>query len=134
MANVCAAYAWNAASSHPAKLAHWLLSAAIERRVELYMHCRVEKIERSAKGDDWDVCTPRGVITASNVVHCTNAYASYLLPQLEAVLTPNKAQAHSFIAPPAFSAEKELTSTYSLRYDTACNISTRLSSVMAMAH
>lgn len=117
IANVFAAYEWPAGSSHPAKLAHWLLSAAIERGVELYTHCPVEKVEKSVKGEGlWDVCTPRGVITTSNVVHCTNAYASYLLPQLAAVLTPNKAQAHSFIAPPAFSAERALTSTYSLRY------------------
>jgi glycine/D-amino acid oxidase-like deaminating enzyme len=115
--NVTAAYEWPAGSSHPAKLAQWLLSASIERGVTLFTHCPVTKVEKSAVGEGlWDVCTPRGGITTSNVVHCTNAYASYLLPQLEAHLTPNRAQAHSLIAPPAFSAENTLASTYSLRY------------------
>jgi glycine/D-amino acid oxidase-like deaminating enzyme len=115
--NVTAAYEWPAGSSHPAKLAQWLLSASIEKGVKLFTHCPVTKVEKSALGEGlWDVYTPRGGITTANVVHCTNAYAAYLIPQLEAYLTPNRAQAHSLIAPPAFSAEGTLSSTYSLRY------------------
>ncbi len=115
--NVIAAYEWPAGSSHPAKLAQWLLSASIERGVQLFTHCPVSKVEKSENVEKlWDVHTPRGIITAQTVLHCTNAYASFLLPQLEKVLTPNRAQAHSLIAPPAFSAEKALTNTFSLRY------------------
>ena len=66
--------------------------------------------------EKWDVHTPRGVITVPTVIHCTNAYAALLLPQLQAHLTPNRAQAHSLIAPPAFSGSDALTDTFSLRY------------------
>jgi glycine/D-amino acid oxidase-like deaminating enzyme len=113
-----AAYEWPAASVHPAKLAQWLLTAGINRGVTLFTHCPVSKVERSSGGDEkeWQVHTPRGIVTASTVVHCTNAYASLLLPQLESHLTPNRAQAHSLIAPPAFSGSRTLTSTFSLRY------------------
>ncbi len=115
--DVIAAYEWPAGSSHPAKLAQWLLSASIERGVRLFTHCPVSKVENSSiRKGLWDVYTPRGEITTPSVIHCTNAYAALLLPQLEAVLTPNRAQAHSLIAPPAFSSGKTLTSTLSLRY------------------
>ena len=113
-----AAYEWPAGSCHPAKLAQWLLNAAIERGATLFTHSPVSKVERSSSSGEkaWDVCTPRGTITASTVVHCTNAYAALLLPELEAYLTPNRAQAHSLIAPPAFSGAKALSNTFSLRY------------------
>lgn len=112
-----AAYEWPAGSSHPAKLAQWLLNAAIERGAQLFTHCPVSGVIKSeTKEELWGVQTPRGVVTTATVIHCTNAYASLLLPQLEPHLTPNRAQAHSIIAPPAFSAENALTKTYSFRY------------------
>ncbi|KAH9213594.1 FAD dependent oxidoreductase [Leptodontidium sp. 2 PMI_412] len=112
-----AAYEWPAGSSHPAKLAQWLITSVIEKGVELYTHCPVSKVSRSDTGEKlWDVITPRGGITTPTVIHCTNAYASLLLPQLEPHLIPNRAQAHSLIAPPAFSGPEALTKTFSLRY------------------
>jgi glycine/D-amino acid oxidase-like deaminating enzyme len=110
-----AAYEWPAGSSHPAKLAQWLLNAAIERGVTLFTHCAVSKATKH-ESNLWDIHTPRGTVTASTVIHCTNAYASLLLPQLASHLVPNRAQAHSLIAPPAFSGEDTLDSTFSLRY------------------
>lgn len=112
-----AAYEWPAGSIHPAKLAHWLLDAASERGVTHFTHCPVSKVERSPLSDEkWDIHMPRGELTASIVVHCTNAHAALLLPQLQVHLTPNRAQAHSLIAPPAFSGLNTLSDTYSLRY------------------
>jgi len=112
-----AAYEWPAGSSHPAKLAQWLLTSVIGNGVQLYTHCPVSKVSRSDVGEKlWDVYTPRGGITTPTVIHCTNAYASLLLPQLEPHLVPNRAQAHSIIAPPAFSGPGALTKTFSLRY------------------
>ncbi|TVY56612.1 putative oxidoreductase OrdL [Lachnellula cervina] len=114
--NAVAAYEWPAGSSHPAKLAQWLLDAAIERGVTLFTHCSVPKVTKHDNGKSWNVHTPRGNVTTCNVIHCTNAYAALLLPQLERHLTPNRAQAHSLIAPPAFSGPNTLGSTFSLRY------------------
>ncbi|TVY56156.1 putative oxidoreductase OrdL [Lachnellula suecica] len=111
-----AAYEWPAGSSHPAKLAQWLLNAAIERGVTLFTHCSVSKVTRNENDTSWDIHTLRGTTTTPTVIHCTNAYASLLLPQLKTHLTPNRAQAHSLIAPPAFSGGKSLGCTFSLRY------------------
>ncbi|KAJ5159532.1 uncharacterized protein N7482_006536 [Penicillium canariense] len=109
-----AAYEWPAGSSHPAKLAQFLLQSAISRGAELLTFCPAMEVTRN--GALWDVHSPRGVITAEKVIHCTNAHAALLLPLLEAYVRPNRAQAHSLVPTPAFAAEKALQSTFSLRY------------------
>lgn len=111
------AYEWPAGSSHPAKLAQWLLSASIEAGATLFTHCPATKIVPSAMvPKSWDVETPRGIVTAETVIHCTNAFAGHLLPQLAPYVTPNRAQAHLFVPPPSLSGEKTLASTMSLRH------------------
>ncbi|KAI1370339.1 FAD dependent oxidoreductase [Hypoxylon crocopeplum] len=115
-----AAYEWPAGSSHPAKLAQWLLTQSITKGARLYTHCLVTSVVKSAASTAeqiyWDVSTPRGTVKAATVVHCTNAFAPHLLPQLSSFITPNRAQAHAFVPPPALSAEHILPSTMSLRH------------------
>ncbi|KAJ5783112.1 FAD dependent oxidoreductase [Penicillium paradoxum] len=112
-----AAYEWPAGSSHPAKLAQFLLQAVISKGTKLFTFCPATKIERHATTPDtWDVHTPRGIIAAEKIIHCTNAHAALLLPQLEAYIRPNRAQAHSLIPVPAFVGQKALQNTFSLRY------------------
>ncbi|KAA1088163.1 hypothetical protein PGTUg99_021481 [Puccinia graminis f. sp. tritici] len=65
--------------------------------VELFTHTPVLKIERSAFGKpNWMVHTSRGKFESKYVVHATNAYASYLLPQLrvnhQQIIVPTRAQ------------------------------------------
>ncbi|KAI9842552.1 MAG: hypothetical protein M1837_007065 [Sclerophora amabilis] len=129
--NAVAAYEWPAASSHPAKLAQWLIRDVVSKGVRLFTHCPVTKVQKATSSEStqtaslqqeastrqlWNVFTPRGSVTTPTVIHCTNAYASFLLPHLAPHVTPNRAQAHSLVATPAFSAEHTLASTYSLRY------------------
>ncbi|KAI0170363.1 FAD dependent oxidoreductase [Pestalotiopsis sp. NC0098] len=114
-----AAYEWPAGSSHPAKLAQWLLSRAIEKGARLFTHCPATSIEASdeaAGSQSWNITTPRGTITASQVIHCTNAFAPHLLPQLSSFVTPNRAQAHAFVPPAQLSGSKALRNTMSLRH------------------
>lgn len=113
--NTVAAYEWPAASIHPAKLAQWLLASVIEEGARLWTHCPVTSITPSSTSG-WDIHTPRGFILADQVVHCTNAYASYLLPQLQGFITPNKAQAHSIVPNAAWTKANSLHNTISLRY------------------
>ncbi|KJY01221.1 hypothetical protein TI39_contig299g00003 [Zymoseptoria brevis] len=109
-----AVYEWPAGSVHPAKLAGWLLRECVERGVGLWTHCAAKKVERDADGGGgWIVTTTRGRVKAEKVVHCTNAYAAYLLPQWKDFLTPNRAQAHAFPAVEGLGERKE---TMSLRY------------------
>lgn len=120
-----AAYEWPAGSSHPAKLAQWLLAQSIEKGASLFTHCPATKVTKApaasagpgpASACLWDVETPRGVITAPTVVHCTNAFAGHLLPHLAAYITPNRAQAHLFVPPASLSGDKIMASTMSLRH------------------
>jgi glycine/D-amino acid oxidase-like deaminating enzyme len=112
-----AAYEWPAGSSHPAKLAQWLLSSVIESGTQLWTHCpAIAVTESKHPGYQWDVRTPRGNIATQKVVHSTNAYAAALLPHLNGYITPNRAQAHSLVPTSGFSAENAFTSTMSLRY------------------
>lgn len=115
-----AAYEWPAGSSHPAKLAQWLLARSVERGVRLFTHCPATAVTKSAEAPAdrplWDVATPRGTTRAATVVHCTNAFAPHLLPQLAGFVTPNRAQAHAFVPPPPLSGASILPSTMSLRH------------------
>ena len=96
-----AAYEWPAGSSHPAKLAHFLLQSAIDRGAKLFTFCPAIEVVKQNGSTFWDVHTTRGVITVEKVIHCTNAHAALLLPQLEAYIRPNRAQAHSLVPTPA---------------------------------
>lgn len=57
-----AAYEWPAGSSHPAKLAQWLLNAAIGRGVTLFTYCSVSKVAKNKIATSWDVISPRGIV------------------------------------------------------------------------
>lgn len=115
--NVIAAYEWPAASIHPAKLAQWLLSNVLEQGCKLWTHCPATAVTQG-KGAKWDIHTPRGIISSQKVVHCTNVYAGFLIPQLSPnFLTPIRIQAHSFVPTAAFSSERVLQSTMALRYE-----------------
>ncbi|KAJ5560873.1 hypothetical protein N7535_009070 [Penicillium sp. DV-2018c] len=112
-----AAYEWPAGSSHPAKLAQFLLQTVISKGAGLFTFCPATKIEaNTASPGRWDVHTPRGTIAAEKIIHCTNAHAALLLPQIEACIRPNRAQAHSLIPGPAYSGERSLQQSFSLRY------------------
>lgn len=112
-----AAYEWPAGSSHPAKLSQFLLQAVISKGARSFTFCPATEIEPNAAAPaTWNVHTPRGIIAAERIIHCTNAHAALLLPQLEAYIRPNRAQAHSLVPVPAFSGHKVLQSTFSLRY------------------
>ena len=117
---VCA-YEWPAGSNNPAKLCQWILNDAIVKGAKLWTHCPGEKIEKHLPTAPdsrlrWDVHTPRGIVAAENVVHCTNAYVAYLIPELAEFVTPRKAQAQSFVPTESLCAENGLKHTLSLRY------------------
>lgn len=111
------AYEWPAGSSHPAKLAQWLLSQSINRGALFFTHCPALEISKSSDMEAWwDIVTPKGTITAQTVIHCTNGFAGHLISQLKPYVTPMRAQALSFVPPMALSGSKMLASTMSLRY------------------
>jgi len=52
----------------------------------------VTPISDAPDGRRWKLSTPRGEITASYVLHATNAYASHLLPQMTGKIVPTRGQ------------------------------------------
>lgn len=111
------AWEWPAASIYPVKLAQWLLTDSIEKGCRLYTNCPVSQVTRG-ENDKWNIHTDRGVVAAGRVIHCTNAYAGALLPQLSAMLlTPIKVQMHSLIPTQAFSGSNVLKTSMALRYE-----------------
>ncbi|KAI6835861.1 FAD dependent oxidoreductase [Hortaea werneckii] len=114
------AYEWPAGSSHPAKLVQWMLSQLIADGVKLWTHCPVTAVEEHGTSDNsearWCVKTWRGNVAAHTVIHCTNAFSASILPELSNFVTPNKAQAHSFIPGSSLSGKNVMRSTMSLRY------------------
>ncbi|KAF4540726.1 uncharacterized protein LTHEOB_668 [Lasiodiplodia theobromae] len=118
------AYEWPAASNHPAKLCQWILNDAISKGCRLWTHCPATKVVKhqgpAETGLRWDVHTPRGIISAKTVIHCTNAYAAALLPELADFVTPRQAQAQSFVPTPSISGGSIFNHTMSLRYGLHC--------------
>ncbi|KAJ5267612.1 hypothetical protein N7478_010420 [Penicillium angulare] len=114
------AYESPAASNHPAKLVQWILNDFVTKDGKLWTHCPVTNIvpaERpNESGPRWNVQTARGVVAAENVIHCTNAHAAYLLPELSKFVTPRRSQVNSFVPPLSLSGEDTLKHTMALRY------------------
>ncbi|KAF9445786.1 DAO-domain-containing protein [Macrolepiota fuliginosa MF-IS2] len=46
----------------------------------------------ASKHTKWIVTTPRGALTCKNIIHATNAYAPYLLPQFQDRIIPTRGQ------------------------------------------
>lgn len=111
------AYEWPAGSSHPAKLAQWLLSQSIAKGAMLFTQCPALNISKSSNTEAWwDVETPKGTVAAQTVIHCTNGFVGHLVSQLKPYVRPTRAQALSFVPPSALSGNNMLASTMSLRY------------------
>ncbi|KAL1743246.1 FAD dependent oxidoreductase [Schizophyllum fasciatum] len=111
------AYEWTAASLHPAKLCQAIINMSKSLGLALFTHTPVTSVISSGLPNaPWTVKTDRGDITTPIVVHATNAFAATLLPQLAGCVTPTRAQAHKLIPTPAYTGERMLTHTYSLRF------------------
>lgn len=114
------AYEWRAASNHPAKLVQWVLDDFVTKGGKLWTHCPATKITVIRRLDGsphrWHVHTPRGTVATETVIHCTNAYAAYLIPELSRFITPRRSQVHSFIPRLSLSGADTLSHTMSLGY------------------
>lgn len=110
-----AAYEWEAAFLHPVKLAQWVIGAAAERGVRLWTHCPVTSISQGEHGT-WVLQTPRGSIESQRVVHCTNAHAGVLLPQLSVrEVIPMRCQVHALVPSRAYSGNRRIRASLALR-------------------
>jgi glycine/D-amino acid oxidase-like deaminating enzyme len=109
------AISYPAASLWPYKLTLSILSKAIFRGLKFQTHTPVTAIESDSAG--WKLITSTGEIRTQKVIHATNGYSSYLLPELTGRLVPLKG--HVAAIPPSTSfAASPLHNTSAFVWDT----------------
>lgn len=91
---VAAVYQPNAAKCWPYKLVTWLLERLLGEHdaaaFNLQTNTPVKRLQRC--GSSWIVHTQRGQISAREVLLATNAYTSYLLPNMTGLIVPVRGQ------------------------------------------
>ena len=112
----------HAAATHPTgsfwpyKFVTSLLRICIDRfSLNVQTNTPVISVSPSGNGG-WTATTGRGSIEASKVVFATNAYTSALLPEFTGKIVPVRGQCSAVIPTKAYSGERLLTHTYSLRW------------------
>ncbi|KAI3586814.1 FAD dependent oxidoreductase, partial [Fusarium oxysporum f. sp. albedinis] len=99
-----------AASLWPHKLAIAVLRKALDLGLSLHTNTPVTSVSPDTSGP-WKVSTPRGVVMANKVIHATNGYASYLLPELDGRIIPLKGHVSAITPPPAY-MDQPLTTSF----------------------
>lgn len=88
------AYKWSAATLNPAKLTLGIHTLNTEKGgYSIYAHTPVHRVEPSSSQGEWDVITPRGIVRTPRVIFATNAYSQAVVPELEGLIVPWRAQA-----------------------------------------
>lgn len=104
-----------AATVNPAKLCQFLVASNIENGLQLFTHTPALAVDAADSGK-WSVKTPRGTITATRVLHATNAFASFLLPELKGSIAPNKSQCLAIVPSRPYAGARRLTSSQGYMY------------------
>ncbi|KAK4685062.1 hypothetical protein P7C73_g5095, partial [Tremellales sp. Uapishka_1] len=109
-------YAWDAATLYPWKLVAHITQKALALGLNLQTWTPVTGVVESTKAGQWTVKTARGDITTPTVVHATNAYAGYLLPEVKGSIRPTPHMCNKVIPPTSFSGSKGLKNSYAVVY------------------
>lgn len=111
-----AAARYPAGSIWPYKFVSSLLRLCIDK-FSLNLQTNTPVLSVSPTGDgNWMVETERGSVKAAKVVFATNAYTSTLLPEFTNKIVPTRGQCSAVVPTKAYSGERLLTHTYSLRW------------------
>ena len=103
-----------AAHLWPYKLVLHLLNKAVHAGVNLQTHTPVQSVSSHLDKDGrWTVMTPRGTVSARNIIYATNGYSSALLPELQDKIVPVKGICSRIISP----KRRLLTNNYVLRFN-----------------
>lgn len=106
---------WPAGSLHPLRFVHELLKHCLKQsNFSLYTHTPALEIKKDQSKKIWHVITPRGSLRARNVLLATNGYSTKLLPDLQSVLLPHRAQCSAISPPTDFRDAMALNSTCSI--------------------
>ncbi|KAH8820804.1 FAD dependent oxidoreductase-like protein [Xylogone sp. PMI_703] len=115
-----------AASLWPYKLVSWVLEQLLESNPTSTSASRSGSfnlqtntpVTRLQKLDDssWIVHTDRGMIAAKNVLLCTNAYTSHLLPAFSDLIVPVRGEMSSLLPPKSLTTKKVMEKRLSHSY------------------
>jgi glycine/D-amino acid oxidase-like deaminating enzyme len=108
------AVSYEAGSISGYKFVNGVLEMCLERRLELFTHTPVTKLERSRDG--WEVVAAKGSVKAKRVVVATNGYTAHLLPQFQAKIVPLRGQVTAH-RPGSNMPSSGLDTTYSFIYE-----------------
>ncbi|RDL32065.1 FAD dependent oxidoreductase [Venustampulla echinocandica] len=107
-------FSFTAAHLWPYKLMMALLSRSVAHGLNLQTHTPVTGISRSSSGT-WTAITPRGSITARQVIIATNGYVSARLPEYSGKIVPCRGICSRIVVPP-FTQHPHIDKTYGLRF------------------
>ncbi|KAH6631138.1 FAD dependent oxidoreductase [Chaetomium sp. MPI-SDFR-AT-0129] len=106
-----------AASLWPYKLVASVLERLIARhpapRFNLQTNTPVTSLDRAESGTGWTLTTPRGQITARQVLLATNGYTSHLLPAFSDLIVPVRGQIGAILPPQSTPESTSLTTSTS---------------------
>jgi glycine/D-amino acid oxidase-like deaminating enzyme len=106
-----------AASLWPYKLVASVLESLLARfpapSFNLQTNTPATSLSRSETGSGWVVATPRGSITARQVLLATNGYTSHLLPAFADLIVPVRGQIGALIPPTSSSGTPPVKLTHS---------------------
>lgn len=101
------AFAWRAATLNPAQLTLAIHTQNVSKAGDgyrMFSHTPVLRVDEGDKGKKWSVVTSRGIVKADKVVFATNAYSQAVVPELEGLIVPWRAQAVKLPPAPAGNA------------------------------
>nr|XP_018259110.1 uncharacterized protein I303_08654 [Kwoniella dejecticola CBS 10117]OBR81268.1 hypothetical protein I303_08654 [Kwoniella dejecticola CBS 10117] len=109
-----AVYASPAATLHPWKLVEFVIKRCLSLGLNIQTLTPVTSV--SGRSNDWVVHTDRGSIRTPTVIHNTNAYAGYLLPETKKGITPIPHMCNLVYPPSTHSGSKALSNSYAVIY------------------
>ncbi|KAG7421074.1 putative oxidoreductase OrdL [Fusarium oxysporum f. sp. rapae] len=108
--NCYGAITFPAASLWPYKLAVAVLRKGLDLGLNLHTNTPVTSVSLDTSGA-LKVSTPRGDVMTGKVIHATNGYASYLLPELDGRIIPLKGHVSTITPSPAY-MDQPLTTSF----------------------
>lgn len=90
--NALGAFSYPAGSISGYQFTLGILKLALEKGLHLQTDTPVLSIEHNATANKWLAQTPRGTVTASNLILATNGYTAHLLPEMQGLIVPMHGQ------------------------------------------
>ncbi|TVY84362.1 Gamma-glutamylputrescine oxidoreductase [Lachnellula suecica] len=110
-------FTFTAASVWPYKLMMSLLKIAVSKGLNLQTHTPVTAVSPTPTASGtWTAYTPRGAISAKQVIFATNGYTSTLLPEYEGKIVPCRGICSRIVCP-AETRPPQLDKTYCIRFN-----------------